>query len=94
MSDTEWWHDVSLIVIISTDKTKEYKSIISKTWTGPAILQQSKYWNHKYKPDAECTGEIGSDNDSDDGKTSAQSEPFQVPKGNEMCVILFFCNCY
>ncbi len=26
-------------------------------------------------------------------KTSAQSEPFQVSKGNEICFILFFCNC-
>ncbi len=25
-------------------------------------------------------------------KTSAQIEPFQVSKGNEICFILFFCN--
>ncbi len=26
-------------------------------------------------------------------KSSAQIEPFQVSKGNEICFILFFCNC-
>ncbi len=25
-------------------------------------------------------------------KSSAQIEPFQVSKGNEICFILFFCN--
>lgn len=26
-------------------------------------------------------------------KSSAQTEPFYVSKGNEICFILFFCNC-
>ncbi len=26
-------------------------------------------------------------------KSSAQIEPFQVSKGNEICFMLFFCNC-
>ncbi len=33
--------------------------------------------------------EVCSDDDSD-GKNI---EPFQVSKGNEICFILFFCNC-
>jgi len=36
--------------------------------------------------------EISSDEDSEE--ISAQTEPSQAPKGNRICLMLFFCNYY
>lgn len=43
-------------------------------------------WDGEYEPDAECTGEVSSDDDGDDGKKA--SAQIEVQKGNEKC---FYC---